>query len=75
MYDQGASSKQASYLYVLSVLPEYVGHCRYIGYILLSCCILYSGKFSSGPNFVLCYLRLIHAFNFCSVYFTQETCP
>ena len=37
--------------------------------------ILYSGKFSWGPNFVLCYLQLIRVFNFRSVHFTQENTP
>ena len=34
-----------------------------------------SGKFSWGPNFVLCYLQLICVFNFRSVHFTQENTP
>ena len=37
--------------------------------------LLYSGKFSWGPNFVLCYLQLICGFNFRSVHFIQETTP
>jgi len=37
--------------------------------------ILYSGKLSWGPNFVLCYLQLIRVFNFHSVHFTQEDTP
>jgi len=37
--------------------------------------LLYSGKFSLGSNFVLCYLQLICAFNFLSVHFTQENTP
>jgi len=37
--------------------------------------VTYSGKFSSGPNFILCYLQLIRAFNFRSVHFTQENTP
>jgi len=37
--------------------------------------IPYSGKFSWGPNFILCYLQLIRVFNFHSVHFTQENTP
>ena len=39
---------------------------------LISCKLPCSGKFSWGPNFVLCYLQLNCVFNFRSVHFTQE---
>jgi len=35
----------------------------------------YTGKFSWGPNFALCYLQLICVFNFHSVHLTQENTP
>jgi len=37
--------------------------------------IPHNRKFSLGPNFILCYLQLIHVFNFCSVHFTQINTP